>query len=612
MSRFAVVAAALFLCVACDHSVPVAPLSPPPPAHTNLPPTVSITVPDSAYEGSGVIINVRASDPDGDSLTYRWDLGNGITVTGASQWTGFTGPGAVATAFAAPVYRDEGTYRFEVIVTDPAGAADTASATIAVQNVAPTIMDLTVPKYPSRAGDELPIKVQVSDAGVDDTVTATLDFGDGIRQPVQSGTVFHTYRTAGSYVVTFTVRDNDGAVATQTGANSINVYVDNGPGTIAGYDVIDLGTLGGNSAVPFGINDQGQVVGHSTTANGEPHAFVWENGAMRDLAPDRPNTRATIVTNSGIIAGQEYRNPNAKILTWIGGVASVVPTGGEGGVWLADVSEAGAVLGSVSDTHHDRSFVWNGGVTQPLGGLPAPSSGGNAFSWAKDMNDAGQVVGSSEVAEYAGQPISHAFIWTDGVMRDLGLLGQKQCDARPDISCGAADATDINNNGVVAGWSTDSSGYGHAVVWTNGTIRDLGRGWGIAINDAGDVLVSRGEVNDRSDGPSLWHGDTAIPIGSLGGRGTTVSALSESGSVVGTSLTATGEAHAFVWQRDRGMVDLGRGPAGTGRAAVAVAINSRGDIIGYTATCHTPEYGGVVFLYCSFDDESRAILWRRN
>jgi probable HAF family extracellular repeat protein len=227
------------------------------------------------------------------------------------------------------------------------------------------------------------------------------------------------------------------------------------------------------------------------------------------------------------------------------------------------------------------------------------------------MNDAGQIVGSSEVNEYAGVPISHAVIWVDGAIRDLGLLGERRCDSRPEILCGQSDARDINNNGVVAGWSSDSSAYPHAVVWSNGTIRDLERGWALAINDAGDVLTSKGYVNDRSSDPTLWHDNTAIPIGSLGGRGTMVSALSESGSVIGASVTATGSVHAFVWRRDRGMVDLGTGPAGTGRYAVAVAMNSRGDIIGYTATCSTSEYGGMVSLSCGFDDESRAILWRR-
>ena len=37
----------------------------------------------------------------------------------------------------------------------------------------------------------------------------------------------------------------------------------------------DLGTLGGNSSVPYGLSASGQVVGASDPANGLGHAFSW-------------------------------------------------------------------------------------------------------------------------------------------------------------------------------------------------------------------------------------------------------------------------------------------------------------------------------------------------
>ncbi len=50
------------------------------------------------------------------------------------------------------------------------------------------------------------------------------------------------------------------------------------------YSITDLGTLpGGYESIAYGINNRGQVVGYSTTASGEYHAFLWEDGEMTDL-----------------------------------------------------------------------------------------------------------------------------------------------------------------------------------------------------------------------------------------------------------------------------------------------------------------------------------------
>src|ERR671930_306978 len=69
------------------------------------------------------------------------------------------------------------------------------------------------------------------------------------------------------------------------------------------YEMIDLGDLGGGRAVPLAFNDAGQVVGHSKTAEGS-HAFLWENGAMRDLAAGTENSDAQVITDEGIVLGR--------------------------------------------------------------------------------------------------------------------------------------------------------------------------------------------------------------------------------------------------------------------------------------------------------------------
>src|SRR5215471_6272392 len=45
----------------------------------------------------------------------------------------------------------------------------------------------------------------------------------------------------------------------------------------------DLGTLGGARSEPMSMNNHGDVVGYSGTANGQFHAFEYTNGQMLDL-----------------------------------------------------------------------------------------------------------------------------------------------------------------------------------------------------------------------------------------------------------------------------------------------------------------------------------------
>jgi probable HAF family extracellular repeat protein len=53
-----------------------------------------------------------------------------------------------------------------------------------------------------------------------------------------------------------------------------------------GIGMTDLGTLGGTSGIAYGINDAGQMAGVSMTANGQFHAFITgpDGVGMTDLA----------------------------------------------------------------------------------------------------------------------------------------------------------------------------------------------------------------------------------------------------------------------------------------------------------------------------------------
>jgi probable HAF family extracellular repeat protein len=160
-----------------------------------------------------------------------------------------------------------------------------------------------------------------------------------------------------------------------------------------------------------------------------------------------------------------------------------------------------------------------------LGVLP-----GGTTSFANDLNDRGDVVGYSDV----GETISHAVLWSDGEMTDLGTLGGGPRDS--------SVASAVNERGQIAGFATvdvDSGDFSlHAVLWRDGEIVDLG---------------------------------------TLGGAESMATDINDRGEVVGLSATATGETHAFLWRRGR-MLDLGT-PEGE-IFSMAKAINNRGQVVG--------------------------------
>ena len=192
-----------------------------------------------------------------------------------------------------------------------------------------------------------------------------------------------------------------------------------------------------------------------------------------------------------------------------------------------------------------------------LGTLDQTNGGGGGGSRAFAINTRGQVVGSSRTGVGEPQPwgVRHAFLWENGVMTDLGSLGQ------------LSEATAINDLGQVVGRYVTASLQERAFIWQNGVVQDLGTVNGAyAINNRGQVMTWRG----------LWQDGVLRDLGTLGGANTRGRALSPDGRVVGESQTTTGEVHAFLWT-DGVMQDLG---TLGGTYSAAFAISETGDVTG--------------------------------
>ncbi|AGL16962.1 HAF repeat-containing protein [Actinoplanes sp. N902-109] len=185
-------------------------------------------------------------------------------------------------------------------------------------------------------------------------------------------------------------------------------------------------------------------------------------------------------------------------------------------------------------------------------------------------------VGLNEHADVVGHlSDGPAFRWHDGVLTPL---------AHP--TGDPAWAAAINDSGLVAGFrgAPDDLAPDRPFVWRDGVFTDVGpwhgltAGEAVDVNDRGQVLINMYDAGRSAEHALLWDRGRLTDLGNLGSEHTTGTALNDHGAVIGMGIDATGAYHPFQWQHGR-MTDLW--PAAAQSEAVANAINTAGDVVGY-------------------------------
>jgi len=164
--------------------------------------------PYTINEGDPVTLDASPSaDPDGDALTYAWDLDNDGQFDDASGRS----PTLTWDQLQSLGITDDGVYDVSVEVDDAADGTDTASTTLTVVNTAPTLT--THGERWADDGGLYTLNLSPSDPG-DDTITGwTINWGDGTIETINGNpaSVTHTYTGVGrTYSILAAATDGDG------------------------------------------------------------------------------------------------------------------------------------------------------------------------------------------------------------------------------------------------------------------------------------------------------------------------------------------------------------------------------------------------------------------
>jgi PKD repeat protein len=303
---------------------------------SNAAPTATISPVGAVNEGQTITFNGNFTDPAGaldTPYTYVWQL-DGAT----------TGSGSVATynpAVPVTINRAMGSggHSITLRVTDADGdASNLASLAFTVNNVAPTVATPT-----SGLAHEAQI-VSFSSSFTDpgqaygETYTYSWNYGDGNSETTPGATATHSYADSGSYAVTLSVTDSDGA----TGTSAIYTLVVGNVKPTAFINPV-LGAVEGTPILfTGGFTDPAQSLDLPYTYRWLLDGVVIGSGTVNSYPPTPLSATAPASFGSHTIALEvtdQDQEPNPSTASLLFTVANVIPT--------VDVSAGGTAYDGV-------------------------------------------------------------------------------------------------------------------------------------------------------------------------------------------------------------------------------------------------------------------------
>ena len=257
---------------------------------SDAPPLVSVSDATGA-EGSPIDISGEITDNGPTHQLWQYAPGPGVD---AGATCSFGDENSAATTVTCT---DDGTYQLTLLVGDDVNGIVSASGTLTVTNVAPSVSIASPAPATYAQGTLITLNAPIGDPGSNDTFACTIDWGDGSTDTgVVSGggcQGSHTYTTGGAHTINVTVTDDDG------GSDSASTTItSDAPPVVSAHDA--SGNEGAAIPVSGSVTDDGS---HSLLWTATPGAGV-DGGASCTFADKTALSTTVTCTDDGSWAVQ--------------------------------------------------------------------------------------------------------------------------------------------------------------------------------------------------------------------------------------------------------------------------------------------------------------------
>jgi probable HAF family extracellular repeat protein len=287
--------------------------------------------------------------------------------------------------------------------------------------------------------------------------------------------------------------------------------------TATSYVARDLGTLGGDRAYALAINDSGQIVGGSTLANGQTHAFLWSKGVIKDLGTLGGNySEARGINDFGHVVGvSTTAGGTRRAFLWKDGHITNLGTFDQRISAANDINIHDEIGGGADGI----PFIWSNGV---LRRLALPTNG--TYCDVAEISDHSRAVGQCTVGGTA-----KAIRWDGDLVHNVGTLGGR-----------LASPAGVNKPGAIVGISWTSSGSSRPFLYQSGHMTDLTTQGAPnfvpnAINNLFQIVGNFG--NGTQIVSIVWQNGSYVQIGGQVGVDTYAWDINGSGVVVGNTVS---------------------------------------------------------------------------